>query len=206
MIDNKQEESGKINEDITTLIQRPLEMIAASSNITQDFLSKLTQIQSTAQEKSSNSFTKLSNKVQNMILVALSRGLVVPSSINDKAQAFFKGANFSKAQQFLESYMEARGVKCSIPTLVANLWLQGCFLWMNPLTPSWFAASVIASKDIILYNLLREGILLDFSTKHKITKASLTKLTKTQVVYPSSIELRIERIETLLAFTTLFFT
>ena len=170
LIENKQEEPAKTNQDISSLIQQPLEMIAASSSTTQDFLSKLTQIQSTAQEKSSNLFAKLSDKVQNMILVALSRGLLVSSSINEEAQAFFKCTNFSKAQQFLESYMEARGVECSIPTLVANLWLQGCFLWMNPLTPSGFAASVIASKDIIFNDSLHEGILLDFSTNTRLRR------------------------------------
>ena len=83
-------------------------MIAASSSSTQDFLSKLTQIQASAQDKTTNSFNKLSNKVQNMMLIASSRGLVIPTSINDEAQAFFKYTNFLKAQQFLESYLEAK--------------------------------------------------------------------------------------------------
>ncbi len=80
------------------------------------------------------------------------------------------------------------------------------FLWLNLLTPSGFASSVISSKDIIFNNLLHEGIMLDFSTKHEITKSSLTKLTKTQVMYPSSIELMVERVEAITAFANLFFT
>ena len=147
MIENKPTENS-ISQDFTTSIQRPLEMIAVSSNTTQDFLSKLIQIQSSAQEKSSNLFTKSSDKVQNMMLVASSRDSVVPLSINDEAQAIFKSANFSKAQQFLESYLEAKGVECAIPTAVANLWLQGCFLWMNPLTLPGLAASVITSRTL----------------------------------------------------------
>ena len=192
--------------DISSSIQKPLDIIAASSSSTQDFLSKLTQIQLTNQDKTSNSFGKLSEKIQQMMLIASSRGSVVPSELNEEAQKFFKMQNFSKAQQYLESHLEAKGIECAIPTAVANLWLQGCLLWTNPLTPSGFAASVISSKDIIFNDSVHEGILLDFSTKHEISKNSLTKLTKTQVMYPSSIELMIERIEAILAFTILFFT
>ena len=133
----------------TSSIQKPLEIIAASSSLTQDFLSKLTQIQTTSQEKTTNSFTKLSEKVQHMILIAASRGSVIPQKLNDEATAFFKLTNFSRAQQYLESYLESKGIDCAVPTAVENLWLQGCFLWMNPLTPSGLATSVIASKDVM---------------------------------------------------------
>jgi len=186
-------------------MQKPLEIIAASSSSTQDFLSKLTQLHTTAQEKSSNSFGKLSEKVQNMMLIASSKGTVIPSTLNENAMTFFKISSISKAQQYLENQLEAKSIECAIPTAVANLWLNGCFLWMNPLTPSGIATSVIASKDIIFNDSIHEGILLDFSTKHEISKNSLSKLTKTQVIYPTSIELMIERIEAALVFTTLFF-
>ena len=199
--------STRNNSDILTeSIQKPLEIIAASSSSTQDFLSKLTQIQTSNQEKSSNSFAKLSDRVQKMIFVASSRGNVVPTTLNEEASSFFKSSNFSKAQQYLEHYLEAKGIECAIPTSVANLWLQGCFLWLNPLTPSGFATSVISSKDIIFNDSLHEGIMLDFSTKHEITKASLTKLTKTQVMYPNSIELMVERVEAISVLANLFFT
>ena len=187
-------------------IQKPLEIIAASSSSTQDFLSKLTQIHTSNQDKSSNSFGKLSDKIQNMFLVASSRGNVVPTTPNDQATNFFKSTNFSKAQQYLENYLEEREIECAIPTAVANLWLQGCLLWLNPLTPSGLATSVIACKNIIFNDTIHEGILLDFSTKHEITKNSLTKLTKTQVMYPNSTELMLERIDAIAAFAELFFT
>ena len=115
-------------ENLTTSIQRPLEIIATSSSSTQDFLSKLTQIQATAQDKSTHSFGKLSEKIQKMLLIASSRGNVIPQELNDEAMSFFKLSNFSKAQQYLESYLESKGIECSIPTALANLWLQGCFL------------------------------------------------------------------------------
>ena len=140
-----------------------------------------------------------------MMLIASSRGSVVPTSLSEEAMAFFKISSISKVQQFLETYLEAESIECVIPTAVANLWSQWCFLWMNPLTPSGSATSVITSKDISYNDSIHEGILLDFSTKHEISKGSLTKLTKTQVYYPNSIELMTERIEAILVFTTLFF-
>ena len=194
------------NQDLSTSIKRPLEMIAASSSSTQDFLCKLTQIQTSNQEKSSSSFSKLSERTQNMMLVASSRGTVVPTELQDEAMKFFKLSSVSKAQQYLESYLENQSIECTIQTAVANLLLQGCFLWSNPLTPSGLAGSVIASKDIMFNNSIHAGILLDFSTKHEISKASLSKLTKTQVMYPSTIELAIERIEAVVALSELFFT
>ena len=147
------------NDILSKSIQKPLEIIAASSSSTQDFLSKLTQIQSSNQEKTSNSFGKLLDRVQNMIHVASSRGNVISTTLSDE-----------------------------------------------PLTPSGYASSVISLKDIIFNDSLHEGIMVDFSTKHEITKSSLTKLTKTQVMYPSPIELMIERVEAIAAFANLFFT
>ena len=112
-------------DSLSSSIQKPLEIIAASSSSTQDFLSKLTQIHSASQEKSNQSFGKLSEKVQKMMLIASSRGSVIPTELNDEAMGFFKISSFSKAQQFLESHLESQGIECSIPTAVANLWLQG---------------------------------------------------------------------------------
>ena len=116
-------------------LQRPLEIIASSSGSTQDFLSKLTQIQTASQEKSTYLFGKLLNKTQKMLLIASSRGNVIPTELKDKAMAFFVLSNCSQAQQYLESILELDRIKCSIPTIVANLWLQGYLLWLNPLTP-----------------------------------------------------------------------
>ena len=141
-----------------------------------------------------------------MVLIALSKGGVITQELNEDTASFFKMQNFSKAQQYLESYLEAKNIDCSVPTAVANLWHQGCLLWANPLTPSRLSASVITTKDVIFNDSLYQGILLNFSTKHEITKNSLMKLSKTQVVYHTSIELMIERLEAIHAFESLFFT
>ena len=93
-------------------MQRPLEIIASASNSTQDFFNKLTQIHTASQEKLTHSFGKLSDKTQKMLLIASSRGNVIPTELNNKAMAFFALFNFSKAQQYLESMLELNGIKC----------------------------------------------------------------------------------------------
>ena len=65
---------------------------------------------------------------------------VILTDLNEDTLSFFKIQNFSKAQQFLESYLETNGIECSVPTAVANLWYRRCILWTNPLTPSELAA------------------------------------------------------------------
>ena len=84
--------------DLLASLQQPLEIIASSSISTQDFLSKLTQIQIASQEKSTHFFGKLSGKTQNILLIAFSRGSVILMELNNKAMAFFTLSNFSKAQ------------------------------------------------------------------------------------------------------------
>ena len=136
-------------------IQKSLEIIAACSGSTQDFLSKLNQIQSSNKEKTSNSFEKLSDRVQNMIHVASSRGNVVPTTLNDEASQFFKLSNFSKAQQYLEHYLEANGIECTIPTVVANLWSQGCFVrFFIGSSSGWIITSSLSEWFIYWQNKL----------------------------------------------------
>ena len=43
----------------------------------------LTQIQTASQDKSSHSFCKLLDKIQQMLLIALSQGNVIPTQLND---------------------------------------------------------------------------------------------------------------------------
>ena len=78
-------------------------------------------------------------------------------------------------------------------------------LWSNAITPSDFSASVISTKDIISNDTIHDRIILDYSTKHEITEESLTKLTKTQVIFPVDIEATIQRLDALTALSELFF-
>ena len=111
---------------------------------------------------------------------------------------------FRKLSSILSTILKLMESSVAIPTAVANVWLQCCFLWLNPLTPLGFVAFVILTKDFIFNDSLHEGIILIFSPKYGITISSLTKLTKTPVTYPNSIELMLGRVEAISVFTNLF--
>ena len=81
----------------------------------------------------------------------------------------------------------------------------GCFLWRNPLTPSGFAASVIVSQDNLRNETLHKGMVLDLSTKFEMSAASLKKITKTNIHYPSTIEGLIKRLRALKTLSAFFF-
>jgi len=46
---------------------------------------------------------------------------------------------------------------------------------------------VISSKEIFDNEALYDGMVLDLSTKHEITKSALNKLTRTKVLFPKDI-------------------
>ena len=53
---------------------------------------------------------------------------------------------------------------------------------------------VISLKDIFENETLLEGMVLDLSTKHKISKQDLNKLTKTQNLLPKVIDAMLDRL------------
>ena len=55
------------------------------------------------------------------MLMASSKGNVITQELNKDAASFFKMQNFSKAQQYVESYLEAKNIDYSVPTAVINL-------------------------------------------------------------------------------------
>ena len=65
---------------------------------------------------------------------------------------------------------------------------------------------VILSKDLFANDTLYNEIVLDLSTKHEISKPSLKKLTKTQVLFPTTIEDAIARISAIYVLSSLFFS
>ena len=168
-------------------LKRPLEIIATSNSTQSDILRSFQSQHKKSNEKSAKSFTKLPIEYQNMILVASSQGEVTAMEINDKAMAFFKCSNNLNANIMLNSLLKTAGIDCSVSTAMTQALMCGCFLWRNALTPSGFAASVIVSQDNIRNDTLHDGMVLDLSTKFEMTAASLDKLTKMNVRYPSTI-------------------
>ena len=168
-------------------------------------MEKLTLLHSQNQEKSSKTFKKIPAKYQQMILVAASVGEVTEVDYDADAAEFFKCSTTLHAQVMLNSLFEAEGVDCSVSAAVATTLLYGSFLWKNPLSPSGLAASVLSSEGFMRSDTLHEGMVLDYATKFDMSTASLSKLTKTQVLFPVDLEELTHRIRGLQLLAALFF-
>ena len=187
-------------------LQRPLELIAASTSSNQEFLRKLTQMQqSAASDKASKSFQKLPEKYKKMILVASSLTEASMVVANPRAIEFFKSTSILNANIMLNSILEEEQIDCSVSSAVTTSLYHGCFLWVNAVTPSGLASCVITSEDFMRTDTLYEGMVLDYSTKFEMKEASLDKLTRTQVKLPDDMEGAVERLKALTALCKLFF-
>eukprot|EP00957_Ditylum_brightwellii_P059498 4517351-Ditylum_brightwellii.AAC.1 len=105
----------------------------------------------------------------------------------------------------LNSLFETKGIECSVSTAVTTSLMHGSFLWRNEMCPSGLAASVITQEGIFRQDTLYEGMVLDYSTKFEMSATSLSKLTKTQVLFPTDLEATIQRLEGLLELACFFF-
>ena len=123
-----------------------------------------------------------------MLLVVSSIGNVTSTNLNTDRLEFFSQSSSLHAQIYLNNYFEAWNIDCSISSALVTILMHGIFTWSNAVTPSGLASSVISSKDILTNDSLYQGIILDYSIKHEISDELLSKLTKTQVLYPNDIE------------------
>ena len=189
---------------LESVFKRPLEILATSSSSTNELMQKLSSSQSSS-EKSTKSFTKIAPKYQKMILIASSQGEVVPSELSPEAMEFFSQSSTLHAQIFLNSLLESERIECQISPAMTTSLMHGSFLWSSSLSPSGLASSVISSSDLLTSDTLHEGIVLDYSTRHEISSASLQKLTKSQVLFPIDVESTIDRLRALEVLVRLFF-
>ena len=194
-----------ISNQVERSLKRPFEVLASSSASTTDFMEKLTNLQSSASEKSAKSFSKLPSKYSQMILVASSIGEATLQNYDADGAEFFKSSNNLNAQILLNSRLEAESIDCSVSPAMTTSLLVGGFLWKNPFCPSGFASSVLSSEGIFRSDTLYDGMVLDLSTKHEITTDSLQKLTKSQVKFPSDAEDMLHRIRGLSLLAEYFF-
>ena len=195
-----------ILQQVEQSLKRPFEVLAASSSSTTDFMEKLTQLQNQSSEKSSKSFKKIPQKYQNMILVASSSSEVTCQDYDADGLEFFKSTNCINAQVMLNCLMESEGIECSVSSAVTATLLYGSFLWKDPLSPSGFAACVLSSEDSVFRSdTLHDGMILDYATKFEMSEASLTKLTKTQVLFPQDIDELSHRIRAIHVLASFFF-
>ena len=186
-------------------LKRPLEMVGTSMSSNQDVLRQLSKMQSQSNEKSSKSFTKLPPKYQNMIRVASSRGEVTAMDINDNAKEIFRSTTMLNANILLNSVLEGDNIDCSISMSMTTALMCGSFLWINPMTPSGLASSVIISEDLMRTDTLHEGMVLDLTTKFEMSQSSIDKLTKSHIKFPDNTEGTIERLRALQALCCFFF-
>ena len=114
-----------------------------------------------------------------MMLVASSVGNVTSTNLNSEGLEFFNQSNSLHAQIFLNSYLKAKDIDCSISLALATILMHRSLTWSNAVMPSGLVASFISSKDIPINDSLYQGIILDYSIKYEILDESLSKLTKT---------------------------
>ena len=186
-------------------LKRPFEVLAATSSSTSDFMEKLTQLQKQSSEKSTKTFKKIPAKYQQMILIATSTSEVTTLDYDAEAAEFFKCSTPLHAQVMLNSVLETEGIECSVSSAMATTLLYGSFLWRNALSPAGLAASVLTSEGIIRNDTLQEGMVLDFATKFDMSEISLSKLTKTQVLFPKDVEELTHRIRGIQTLASFFF-
>ena len=158
-----------------------------------------------SEEKSSKSFKKIPQNYQKMILVASSVNKATIVELNLQTAEFFKSQNILHANIMLNSHLEMEQIDCSISNAMTTSLLYGSFLWVNSVTPSDLACSVITTEDFMKNDMLYDGLVLDYSTKFEMSAASLKKLTKTQVQFPDNVEGTIEQIKALTVLCKLFF-
>ena len=198
-------ESSSIFDQVEKSLKRPFEVLVASSSSTSDFMEKLTQLQSSSNEKSSKSFKKIPLKYQNMILIACSVSEVTVLEYDAEGAEFFKSSSILNAQVMLNSLLKTEGINCSVSTAMTSSLLLGSFLWKDSISPSGFASSVLSSESFIHSDTLQEGVILDYATKFDMSEKSLTKLTKMQVVFPTDVEELTHRLRGFYALSCFFF-
>ena len=202
---DKYVDSIDIATQVEASLKRPFEVLAATSTSTTDFMEKLTLLQSQNGEKATKTFKKIPAKYQQMILVAASSSDVTEIDYDADAVEFFKCSTPLHAQVMLNSLFESEGIECSVSPALATTLLYGSFLWRNSLSPAGLAASVLTSEGVLRNDTLQEGMVLDFATKFEMSTVSLSKLTKTQVVFPLDVEELTHRIRGLHSLSNFFF-
>ena len=191
---------------MTQALVAPLEQLAASSKTTQEALLKMTATPEKTQASSSEkSFAKIPESYKNMLLNASSIGQARPSTLREEAMEFFKQSGIRQAHIHLNSILDGKGIRVSIPHSVVNALYCGAFKWTNLATPSGFAASVLETESYLRNDVLREAMVLEASTKFEISDKYVEKLTKTSIQFPSTAEDLIERFKAMRELASFFF-
>jgi len=196
---------GPSNNSSLASLQGPPEMMVASVTTTRGMLQTLSQVQVQTSIKISKSFKKIPTLYQNMLLVTSGIGQTVPSKLEDSVMEFFNQSNSMHAQLILDSILETAQLQVSVSPALATLFLSGSFLWSNPIAPSGLASSVLTTEGTLRKDTLQDALVLDLASKFEMSNLSITKLTKTQVIFPSNIHDMTERFQALRLISGFFF-
>ena len=201
------EEVTNPHAQVTDALVAPLEQLAASSRTTQETLLKMsaTQEKGATTSTAEKSFSKIPESYRNMLLNASSVGEARPSALGEEAMEFFKQSGIKQAHIHLNSLLDGKGIRVSIPHSVVNALYCGDFKWSNLATPSGFAASVLETESYLRNDVLREAMVLEASTKFEISDEYVEKLTKTSVQFPTTAEDVIERLKAMRELSAFFF-
>ena len=194
-----------LNSQVTQALVAPLQQLAASSRSTQEALLRMTETQAKELSTSEKSFKKIPSKYRNMLLMAGSLGQVTPSTLNEEAMEFFKLSGVKQAHIHLNTILEGKHIRVSVPHAVANALYNGAFKWTNLAVPSGFASTVMETESFLRNDVLREAMVLEASTKFSISDEYVEKLRKTSIEFPTTSEDTIERFKAMRELSILFF-
>ena len=155
-VDKTNQDGDTISTQVDTSLKRPLEVLAASTASTSEFMDKLTQLQDQNANKTAKMFKKIPAKFQQMILVASSLSEVTEIDYDAEAVEFFKCSATLHAQVMLNSILETENIECSVSPAMTTMLLMGSFLWRNAFSPSGLAASVLTTEGIMKTDTLHE--------------------------------------------------
>ena len=141
-----------------------------------------------------------------MILIAGTSGEAIPDPFSNEGMQFFSQSNEKNDLIYLNSHLEQRNIRVSVPAAVATLLLHGSFLWTNHCLPSGLAMSLLVFETIDRYDILQEALVIDLSTRFEITATTVDKLTKTHICRPRSTKEFLEKLKALNVITILFWS
>ena len=92
-----------------------------------------------------------------------------PSALGGEAIYFFKLSGIKQARIHLNSIMNIKIIRVSVPHAVSNALFCCAFKWVNLAVPSGFAASVLETESYLQSDILQDAMVLKVSTKLSMT-------------------------------------
>ena len=117
--------------------------------------------------------------------------------MNPQAMESIKPTTVINTTIILNSILEAKKVDDSVSSGLTTNLMHRRFLYSNSHSPSGLASSVTTTENNHHSKMLHKGVVLDMSTRLKMTAASINKLTETQVLHPKDFSSTIDHLRAL---------